>query len=121
MANDQFRDAVHCLSTYRWHPHPRTQLALLWSGIEGLFAIDYELSFRLGLYTARFLHPKNRDLQKRVFEEVKTLYRIRSKAVHGGKLKAAQESVKKSTGILLKIVTKCAEYGHIPVIKDLVP
>ena len=42
-------NAVHCLASYRQHQHPRTRLALIWSGIEGLFGVKTELSFRLSL------------------------------------------------------------------------
>ena len=47
MDEDRYQNAIHCLASYRWHSMPRAQLALIWSGIEGLFQIDYELSFRL--------------------------------------------------------------------------
>ena len=57
--DDGYSNAVHCLSSYRWHSMPRAQLALLWSGIEGLFRVDHELSFRLSLYAAKFLCPSS--------------------------------------------------------------
>lgn len=60
MNHEQYQNAIHSLSTYWWHSHPRVQLALLWSGIEGLLGIDYELSFRLSLYIARYLYPRNK-------------------------------------------------------------
>lgn len=119
--DDRYSNAVHCLSSYRWHSMPRAQLALLWSGIEGLFRVDYELSFRLSLYAARFLFPKNRARQRSLFDATKKLYSVRSKAVHGGKLKAPQDAVRDSLNLLRKLVVKCAETASLPNTNDLVP
>jgi hypothetical protein len=100
---------------------PRAQLALLWSGVEGLFGVDYELSFRLSLYIAKYLSPTNRTKQKTIFSDVKNLYKIRSKAVHGGNLKSEKDSVQKSLEILHKLVVKSAEKGCLPNPEDLAP
>jgi hypothetical protein len=118
---DRYRDAVHCLSSYRWHSMPRAQLALLWSGIEGLFGVDIELSFRLSLYAARFLSPRSRTRQKTIFDSTKRLYSARSKAVHGGKLENASQSVEKSVDLLRKLVMKCAVRESLPKTDELAP
>jgi hypothetical protein len=118
---DRYRDAVHCLSSYRWHSMPRAQLALLWSGIEGLFGVDYELSFRLSLYAARFLSPRSRTRQKAIFDSTKKLYAVRSKAVHGGKLEDASQSVERSVGLLRELVMKCAAGKSLPKTDELAP
>jgi len=119
--NDRFRNAVHCLASYRWHSMPRAQLALVWSGIEGLFNIDYELSFRLSLYAAKFLAPKSPTRQRKLFESTKKLYTVRSKAVHGGKLRNPNESVKETVALLRKLVIKCAEIKSLPETDKLAP
>lgn len=121
LGQHQFSDAAHCLSSYRWHTMPRAQLALLWSGIEGLFGVDYELSFRLSLYTAKFLAPGSRSRQKAIFDSTKKLYSIRSKAVHGGKLKDAKPAVEDSIKLLRRLVLKCAESKALPDVGSLVP
>lgn len=84
------QNAVHCLATYHWHSLPRAQLALIWAGIEGLFGVDSEIIFRVSLYTAKFLAPEDRIAQQKIFSEVKQLYNVRSKAVHGADLKVIQ-------------------------------
>lgn len=121
MAEDKYQNAIHCLASYRWHSMPRAKLALIWSGIEGLFQIDYELSFRLSLYIAKYLAPRNHAKQKAIFDEVKKLYGMRSKAVHGGNLNSLSDSVKLSVGILRKLVVKSAEQGILPEINKLIP
>lgn len=121
MDNDRYSNAIHCLYSYRWHSMPRAQLALLWSGIEGLFGVDYELSFRLSIYIAKYLAPSSRARQKTIFDDIKKLYTVRSKAVHGGKLKDSHGSVQKSLKILRQLVLKSAEKKCLPETADLVP
>jgi hypothetical protein len=121
MDEDRFRNAVHCLASYRWHAVPRVQLALIWSGIEGLFQVDSELAFRVSLYIAKYLAPKSRSRQRAIFEEVRALYGIRSRAVHGSKLKFPDNSVLKSWKTLHRLVVKAAELGILPESEALCP
>ncbi len=114
MEDERYQNAVHCLASYRWHSLPRAQLALFWSGIEGLFGVNYELSFRLSLYIARFLSPRKSKKQKDIFELTKKLYNIRSKAIHGGGIKCPTESVTDTMGILRNLVLKCSETQSLP-------
>ncbi|MBC8096133.1 MAG: hypothetical protein H7Y43_10000 [Akkermansiaceae bacterium] len=121
MDEDRYSDAVHCLWSYRWHSIPRAQLALLWSGIEGLFGVNNELSFRLSLYAARFLSPRSRTRQKAIFSSTKKLYSVRSKAVHGGKLEDTSQSVERSVDLLRELVMKCAMRESLPKTDELAP
>jgi hypothetical protein len=122
MEIDTFRNAVHCLSSHRWHPLPRARLALLWSGIEGLFGVDSELVFRISLYTARFLAADDSAGRKTLFEKVKELYKLRSKAVHGGTVKGdPNESVRETERLLRSLLLKCIETGALPNVVELVP
>jgi hypothetical protein len=121
MDDDRYCDAVHSLSSYRWHCMPRAQIALLWSGIEGLFGVDSELSFRLSLYIARYLSPRKGARQNAIFDSIKKLYGIRSKAVHGGKIRNAHEFADESVKILRQLVVKCAELGELPNTDCLAP
>jgi hypothetical protein len=122
LRDDTFQNAIHCLATYHWHSMPRVKLAILWSGIEGLFGIDSEIVFRMSLYAARFLAPDNRAQQTEIFGKVKELYKVRSKAVHGGRIKSdAQPSVCESADLLRSLILKCAETGAVPNVASLVP
>lgn len=121
LAQHGLQNAVHCLATYHWHSLPRAQLALLWAGIEGLFGVDSEIVFRVSLYTAKFLAPGDVDLQKTLFSDVKRLYNVRSKAVHGGKLKGdPHESVSESVELLRRLIVACIERNCLPSLDDLV-
>ena len=113
--NDLFRTAIHSMASYRWHSHPRVRLAIIWFGIEALFKIESEISFRLSLYVAKFLATNDRNKEKETFDKVKKLYNSRSAAVHGGKIKDDPNNlVSESASILNKLIRRCSELGHLP-------
>lgn len=118
----EFENAVHCLATYRWHAHPRPRLALIWAGIEGLFNIESELVFRLSLYTAKFLTPDNKKEMKGMFSKVKELYKQRSAAVHGSRIKGElAKAVDDSAQLLKSLIKRCIVAGDLPKVEDLAP
>lgn len=122
LENESFANAVHCLASYRWHTMPRARLAILWSGIEGLFNVDSEVVFRVSLYAARFLASEDLVRQRVVFANVKRLYKLRSKAVHGARMKDdAHAGVQDSAELLKSLVVRCAEPGSLPDLSILVP
>lgn len=117
-----FQSAVHCLATYRWHSLPRVQLAVLWAGIEGLFGVDSEIVFRLSLYAARFLEPDDETRRSQVFADVKRLYKQRSAAVHGSRIKGdLKAGVTDSTELLLRLLRRCVDDGDLPRTQTLAP
>jgi hypothetical protein len=120
MDKDSYRDAVHAFSSYKWHSLPRAQLAMIWSGIEGLFGIDSEITFKLSLGIAKFLGESVEE-QRQIFQDTKTLYRARSKAVHGGKIKGdVQNSITESAVLLKRLILRTSERGRIPDIEQLI-
>lgn len=117
-----FMNAVHAMASHQWHPHPRAKLAILWSGIEGLFGIESELVFRISLYCARFLSPDNQEKRKSVFSNVKKLYKLRSSAVHGSQIGSKPDSgVAESAELLQSLIMKCIELNELPKPEALVP
>jgi hypothetical protein len=122
LSKPAFMNAVHCLSSYRWHSLPRARLALIWAGIEGLFSIDSELVFRVSLYASRFLEPDDETTRRKLFKDIKGLYKQRSQAVHGSQLKGAgQESVQQSAALLLKLIQQCVAGNTLPDVDALAP
>lgn len=122
LAADGFRDAVHALASYRWHSLPRARLALLWSAIEGLFGIETEVVFRLSLYVARFLWQDDDERRRATFASVKKLYKSRSAAVHGGKLKEEPNViVNQSADLLRAILFRCVAINGVPDADRLAP
>jgi hypothetical protein len=119
---DRFMDAANALSSYHWHVHPRVKLAILWAGVEGLFGIDSELAFRLSLYIARFLEPEDSAVRKKVFEDTKRLYKQRSAAVHGAKIKGDTDaSVQASVDLLQRLIRRWVEKTALPDVENLAP
>lgn len=122
LKDDRFQTAVQCLSTYHWHPNPRIKLAMIWAGIEGIFGASSEIRFRISLYMARFLYPENEFDMKETYQKVKELYNVRSKAVHGAKLKGDLQVASTDSATLLNaLITKCIETRSLPLEEDLVP
>ena len=95
---------------------------MIWAGIEALFGIQQELSFRLSLYIAKFLAGNGpSDETRNLFEDVKRMYGIRSKAVHGSKIKSDEnESVTDSSRLLHRLIKKCVELDALPDIYSLI-
>jgi hypothetical protein len=116
-----YSNAVHCLATYRWHSLPNARLALLWSGIEGLFNIDSEIVFKLSLFTSKFLYPDSLNERKATFFKVKKLYNQRSRAVHGSNIKGEPFTVvEESADLLRKLILRCILVNSIPNIEELI-
>lgn len=122
LENDSFQTAVQCLSTYHWHPNPRIKLAMIWAGIEGIFGASSEIRFKISLYIARFLHPDSEYERKETFRKVKELYNIRSKAVHGARLKGDLKGASTDSANLLNyLIIRCIETRSLPLEADLAP
>lgn len=111
-----FRLAVESLATHQHQASDRMMVAMLWSGIEALFSIQAELSFRLSTFVATVLEPpgaKRRDQYLRM----KKLYSTRSKAVHGAKLSVQHihEHVVEVRLILSRLLCAFIEIGKVPL------
>ncbi|MBR0239075.1 MAG: hypothetical protein IJQ39_13355 [Thermoguttaceae bacterium] len=121
MDNDAFRTAVHAMASYKWHTVQSVQLAILWSGIEALFRVSSEVSFRISLYIAKYLEEDNVEKAKELFASLKKLYNSRSSAVHGGKIKDdIGNQVSQSARLLNRIIRRCAELGSLPDTENLI-
>jgi hypothetical protein len=122
LEQSRFRDAMHCLATYRWHTLPRARLALIWAGIEGLFGIDSEIVFRLSLHVTQFLAESDSSDRKATFDGVKRLYRARSRAVHGGDLgRDTNAACDESAALLRRLLVQAIERGVLPDTKAFIP
>ena len=83
-----------------------------------MFGINSELVYRISLYAACLLAVRG-DARKQKFEEVKKLYGLRSKVVHGEKLsddKIAQ-AMSDSFHLLRDLLLLAVHKGH-PIMSD---
>jgi hypothetical protein len=109
-----FRLAVDALCTYQHQESSRMMIAMLWSGIEALFSVQSELRFRLAVYIAALVAPPG-EQRKTVYSNVKKLYDVRSKAVHGSKLKQEQidQHLLEVRELLSKLLCRLIEAGKV--------
>ena len=99
---------------------PRVQLAVIWSGIESLFNVNTEFSFRISLYISNLL-IENKTQAKDLFKQVRKMYSLRSTAVHGNKAKDnLAGAVEESAALLNRILRRCAELNCLPDVDNLV-
>lgn len=120
LEKENFQTGVHAMASYRWHSLPRVQLAVIWSGIESLFNVNTEVSFRISLYIANFLGETEVQMQQ-IFKQVRKMYSLRSSAVHGNKTKDNLNSaVIESANLLNQILRRCTELNKLPDIDNLV-
>lgn len=83
--SQSFRFALEAAIDWRYAKDARSAVARLWSGIEAIFGITSELVYRISLLSACLL-AEHGESRKAKFEEVKKLYGLRSKVVHGEQL-----------------------------------
>jgi hypothetical protein len=83
--NHAFSIALIAAVEWRYTKDARTAIARLWIGIEALLGVDSELVFRLALYGSSLLEDRG-ELRLKRFQQIKKLYSIRSKTVHGGEV-----------------------------------
>jgi hypothetical protein len=109
-----FRLAVDALCTYHHQESSRMMVAMLWSGIEALFSVQSELRFRLAVYIAVLVAPRGKE-RKAVYQKVKKLYDVRSKAVHGSKLKSEQidQHLLEVRELLSRMLCRLVEAGKV--------
>jgi len=109
-----FRFALEAAIDWRFAKDARSAVARLWSGIEAIFGITSELVYRISLLSACLLAQRG-DQRRAKFEEVKKLYGLRSKVVHGEQLtdekiaSALNDSYQLLADLLLLSINK----GHV--------
>ncbi len=113
----RFNIALDALCSYLHTERDRMKAAQLWVGIEAIFEVQFEISYRLPLLAALLLQPRGEDC-KQLRNHIKKLYNERSKAIHGQEFKNAKEHVHKVRKLLAQLLTKIIEDGHLPTKQD---
>ena len=84
--------------------------------------VESELAFRVSLYAARFLAPGDASERTQIFDSVKRLYKLRSAAVHGARMRGdARDAVEESAQLTSRLLRQCVLANHMPRIDELVP
>ncbi len=116
----KFQNAMQALTSFHCIPYASTCLLVAWSGLEALFGVEQEISFRLSLYIANFL--KVGDDRQSEFEKLRRSYDDRSRVAHGAatKAKAVREHAVYTRDVLRACLAKCTETGVFPNPKQLI-
>lgn len=109
-----FRFALEAAIDWRFAKDARSAVARLWGGIEAIFGITSELVYRISLLCACFLAERGNG-RKVKFEEVKKLYGLRSKVVHGEQLSPEKiaSALNDSYHLLADLLLYTIDKGHV--------
>lgn len=80
--DERFRFALEAAVDWRYAKDARSGISRLWAGIESVFGINSELVYRISLLASTIVAPRGKGRVDE-FRRIKSLYGIRSKAVHG--------------------------------------
>ncbi len=80
--DERFRFSLEAAIDWRYAKDPRAAISRIWSGIESIFGIKSELTYRIALLISSILFERG-PARIDAFQKVKRLYDLRSKAVHG--------------------------------------
>jgi hypothetical protein len=89
--NDNFRFALEAVNSWRYSKDLRSAIAILWAAIESIVGVSSEIVFRLSLNISSILENRGERRFER-FNQIKQLYGLRSKVVHGVELTQNQIS-----------------------------
>jgi hypothetical protein len=116
----KFQNAMQAMTSFHRIPVANMALVTAWSGLEALFDVKQEISFKLGLYITNYLYSGADRASE--FEKLKQSYDDRSRVAHGEstKAKAVFENAYYTRDILRACLRKCIEANSFPVPKNLV-
>ncbi len=108
-----FRFALESATDWRFAGNMRNAIARIWAGIEAIFGISSELVYRVSLLSASLLAQRGEERLRR-FTEVKKLYGIRSKAIHGDALpdEKLEVGLSGSFKLLRELLIRIVDLGH---------
>lgn len=111
--SDSFRFALEAAVDWRFQTSIGSAIARLWAGIEAIFGVSSELVFRISLLAACLLEVCG-DSRAELFKEVKKLYGLRSKVVHGEQVSPEKMhyAMSGSYSLLRRLLLLAIERGH---------
>jgi hypothetical protein len=116
----KFQNTMQALTSFHCIPYSSTCLLVAWSGLEALFGVDQEISFRLSLYITNFL--RSGDERYPEFQKLRRSYDDRSRVAHGAatKARALREHATYTRDILRACLEKCIETNAFPDSRQLI-
>jgi hypothetical protein len=113
--DERFRFALEAATDWRYAKDPRAAIARIWAGIESLFGINSELVYRVSLFTSTIMSAERGVARIEAYRHAKSIYGIRSKAVHGEPLSDEKliGGLHESFEILRTILLDCVSRGQV--------
>jgi hypothetical protein len=115
----RFQVALECLSESYIQHSLRLATTVVWAGIEALTQVGAELTYRLSLRVAALTAPPGEE-RLGVYQRVRKLYEVRSRAVHGDDVDDRQLSrhVAEARGVLRNCLLCVVQLGRVPASAD---
>lgn len=99
--DDNFRFGLETINSWRFAKDYKSSIAILWAAIESILGVSSEITFKLSLTISALLSERG-EPRKNKFLQIKKLYGLRSKVVHGSNLKSSEiEKALKESFLLL--------------------
>lgn len=105
--NEKFRYALEVINSWRYCVDVKSAIAILWAAIESIVDVSIEISYRLSLSISSLLCERGDERIKK-FKEIKKLYGLRSKVVHGSNLK--ESDIEKALVESFKLLSELVIY-----------
>lgn len=86
---DKFKYSLEVINSWRYCIDIKSAIAIIWSAIESIVDVSSEITYRLSLSIASLLSERgdNRIIK---FKDIKNLYGLRSRVIHGNNLKETE-------------------------------
>jgi len=112
--SESFRFALESATDWRYATDQRSAVARLWAGIEAVFGVSSELVYRISLLSASLTTSRGPQRRER-YIEVRKLYGLRSKIVHGDKIsqERQREALNKSYHLLRDLLLLAIVRGRM--------
>lgn len=118
MKEKPFMNSLDALRTAIYTDNPAIVLILAWSGLEALFRVAAEHTFKLSLAISYFIGA---DDKKSIFSDMKKSYNMRSRFVHGSANR--NEDITQISNLTFDILCRClaksVEQKGLPDIETL--
>lgn len=113
--DERFSIAVEALCSYLHAGNYRMMATQLWGGIDAIFDVQMEVKYRIATLAARLLEPHGPRCRDR-FNQIKSLYDDRSKAVHGRRFKEnkLRTHVAEVRSLLAQLLARLIAIGKVP-------
>ena len=112
--HEKFRYSIEVINSWRYCVDMKSAIAIIWAAIESIVDVSTEITYRLSLSISSLLCERGEKRIKK-FKEIKSLYGLRSKVVHGSNIKEAEieKALLGSFNLLSELITFMIENDKI--------